>query len=231
MSADEHIRHIQHSPYTKFLVHLLLPAVAWTWIIWKYLLIDKQFTGAFGTLPLLLFPYVIIIYNWYTVFKSEGVSMNPTWGYCSNDDPPSHMKDNGVVNVLDIDCAMNNNTVISQQAQLIATRFYYINYVILFMIVIVYNNISHVFAKNKKLLKVIAIAAGLSIFGSVVSLFSNSGVYSMVIQRFATGFLNMNIAVVIMLLVYIFHRVYGTEDLFAKVDYTKALNRLRSLWS
>ena len=97
------------------------------------------------------------------------------------------------------------------------------------MIVIVYNNISHVFAKNKKLLKVIAIAAGLSIFGSVVSLFSNSGVYSMVIQRFATGFLNMNIAVVIMLLVYIFHRVYGTEDLFAKVDYTKAWNRLRSL--
>ncbi|MDP6771874.1 MAG: hypothetical protein QF704_14330, partial [Anaerolineales bacterium] len=86
--------------------------------------------------------------------------MNPTWGYCSNDEPPSHMKDNGVVNVLDVDCAVNNNTVIAQQAQLIATRFYYINYVILFVIVIVYDNISHVFAKNKKLLKVITLAAG-----------------------------------------------------------------------
>ena len=227
MPSTEYLRYIKD--YT--LIHFILffiPLLAWTWIIRKYLLIDKRFTGAFGTVPLLLFPYLIIIYNWYTVAKNKGVSMTPSWGYCNDVDPPSHMKDSGVVNVLDVECSVNDNDVAVQQGQLIANRFYYINYVILFVIVIVYNNISHVFDKNKRLLKIIALAAGLSMFGSIASLFSDAGVYSMFIQRFVAGFLNMNIAVVLMLLVYIFHRIYGAERLFANINYKKAWNSLRS---
>ena len=230
MPANEYLRYIKDYNLV-YSVMFLIPIAAWTWIVWEYLLIDKHFTGAFGTIPLLLFPYAIIIYNWYTVAKNKGISLTPAWGYCNNDEPPVHMKNNGVVNVLDVDCAMNDNVVAVQQGELIARRFYSINYVILFVIVIVYNNISHVFEKNKKLLKVIALAAGLSMFGSMVSLFSDSGVYSMFIQRFAAGFLNMNIAVVIMLLVYIFHRIYGAESLFARVDYRKAWKSLHFLWN
>ena len=230
MDTYEYIRYIKHYDLIISII-LLFPIVVWTWIIWKYLLIDKHYTGAFGTIPLLMFPYILILYNWYTVVRSKGLNLMSTWGYCNNVDPPPHIKKHGIVNILDVDCAMNDNKVAEQQGQLIANRFYYINYVILFVIVIVYNNISHVFAKNKKLLKIIALAAGLSIFGSIVSLFSDSGGYSMVIQRFVSGFLNMNIAVVIILLVYIFHRIYGKDSLFAiaKVDYKKAWNNLRSL--
>jgi len=230
MPSNEYLRYIKdYSLIYSFI--FLIPIAAWTWIIWEYLLIDKHFTGAFGTIPLLLFPYAITIYNWYTVAKIKGISLTPAWGYCNDDDPPTHMKNNGVINVLDVDCAINDDRVAVQQGELIARRFYYINYVILFVIVIVYNNISHIFDKNKKLLKVIAVAAGLSMFGTMVSLFSDSGAYSMFIQRFASGFLNMNIAVVIMLLVYIFHRIYGAESLFARVDYKKAWKILHFPWN
>jgi hypothetical protein len=208
MCPDDYIKIIEHSNSIKTLIHLIIPSLVWTLIVWNYLLIDKQFIGAFGTLPIILFPYLINIYNWYTVIKTEGISMSPRWGYCISDNTPEHMKRNGVVALLDVDCANNNNSVVIEQGEIIADRFYYINYIILFVIIIVYNTINHVF-KNKKVLKVIATAAGLSFFGSLSSMFSNSGMYSIIFQRFTTSFLNMNIAVVFFLLVYIFHRIYG----------------------
>ncbi len=213
---DKNVCLLYMSEYTVVLKHydvlnaiaIAFPIIVWTIIVGKYLLSEK-IPFLFITLPIILFPYIIAIYNWYVVvIKSWGISLIPTYGFCFRTNVSPTMKEKGVVGVVDSACMTNNDIVVTEQAKLMVDRFYYINYIILFVLVIAYNNIKHVFKRKNEFLKMVAITTGLSVFGAVAGIFSHYLVYSIFIQRLIIGFLNTNIAMLILLLLYIFNRVY-----------------------
>ena len=115
---------------------------------------------------------------------------------------------------LNMDCYNYQTNVVKSISSLLITRFYYINYVILLISLIIeplssfvkngfikYKSSQNIFKNRKILLKILSITSIFSLIGYLSPVFSNSGIFSIIIYRFIVVFLNINISLLLLILI------------------------------
>lgn len=185
-----------------------------TWlIIIKYVLLkDKtiQELPKWMVYSLVSIPFILSFFDLYNYYEFESIlSFPPTFGYCF-----SKNETNMSIGKLNMDCYNYQTNVVKSISSLLITRFYYINYVILLISLIIeplssfvkngfikYKSSQNIFKNRKILLKILSITSIFSLIGYLSPVFSNSGIFSIIIYRFIVVFLNINISLLLLILI------------------------------
>jgi hypothetical protein len=185
-----------------------------TWlIIIKYVILkDKtvQKLPKWMVYSLLSIPFAMSFFDLYNYYNFKTIlSFPPTFGYCF-----SKKETNMSIGTLNMDCNNYQTNVVKSISSLLITRFYYINYVILLISLIVeplssivkngfikYKSSQNIFKNREILLKILSITSMFSLIGYLSPVFSNSGIFSIIIYRFIVVFLNINISLLLLILI------------------------------
>jgi len=112
-----------------------------------------------------------------STFDPNSPSMPPGFGYCMNTKVKQKDAQRGVLAYWDYACEGSNEKFTSGSAKAMLDRFYYINYAIFLIVLLVFNSLSKVnILKNRFILTNIRMALFLGVIGCVLPLFA-SGFY------------------------------------------------------
>lgn len=186
--------------------------IIWLIIIKYVLLKDKtiQELPKLMVYSLLSIPFILSFFDLYNYYEFKSIlSFPPTFGYCF-----SKNETNMSIGKLNMDCSNYQTNVVKSISSLLITRFYYINYVILLISLIIeplssfvkngfikYKSSQNIFKNRKILLKILSITSIFSLIGYLSPVFSNSGIFSIIIYRFIVIFLNVNISLLLLILI------------------------------
>ena len=115
--------------------------------------------------------------KWTTEYEPGKPTLPPGFGYCMNTNIKQEDKAKGILAYWDYACEGSNEKFTTSAANALLTRFYYINYAIFLIVLLVYNTLSKVnILKNKFVLLNIRFALFLGIIGCILPVFA-SGFY------------------------------------------------------
>lgn len=189
----------------------VISLISWLVIIKRLLLKDRTINKLPRWMVYSLFsiPFALSFFDLYNYYNFKTIlSFPPTFGYCfsKNDTDIS-------IGKLNMNCNNYQRNVVKTISSLLITRFYYINYVILLISLIIeplssivkngfikYKSSQNIFKNHKILLKILSITSIFSLIGYLSPVFSNSGIFSIIIYRFIVVFLNINISLLLLIL-------------------------------
>lgn len=190
----------------------VISLVTWLFIIKFVLLKDRTIKELpkWMVYSLLSIPFVMSFFDLYNYYEFKSIlSFPPTFGYCF-----FKKETNMSIGTLNMDCNNYQTNVVKSISSLLITRFYYINYVILLISLIVeplssivkngfvkYKSSQNIFKNREILLKILSITSMFSLIGYLSPVFSNSGIFSIIIYRFIVVFLNINISLLLLILI------------------------------
>lgn len=189
----------------------VISLVTWLFIIKYVLLKDRTIKDLpkWMVYSLLSIPFVLSFFDLYNYYNFKTIlSYPPTFGYCF-----FKKETNVSIGKINMDCNNYQTNVVKSISSLLITRFYYINYVILLISLIIeplssivkngfikYKSSQNIFKNRKILLKILSITSIFSLIGYLSPVFSNSGIFSIIIYRFIVVFLNINISLLLLIL-------------------------------
>uniref|UniRef100_A0A6C0KG74 Uncharacterized protein n=1 Tax=viral metagenome TaxID=1070528 RepID=A0A6C0KG74_9ZZZZ len=190
---------------------LFIPLIIWLFII-KYFIWTKDvisFIPMNILLSILVIPFIVIIYNYYTLTIKNGTDSLPsTFGNCNDNNIPEAEKYKGVRYYYNLDCVSNNLQVTYNYAKLLNMRSYYINYIIFFMIMIISNPWIRFFKdtllKRPYIVQWLSLSMILNILCYIPTLLTNYTVESIGFYKIFSGLLNINLSLLILIMVVLY---------------------------
>ena len=162
-------------------------------------------------------PFLLSLYDLFNKSIYPNIlNYPPTYGYCF------HKKDTQYsVGKIDLSCFLFQNNVVKTLSSQLISRFYYINYTILLISLIIeplayvvskggfnkYVPVLNIFKTNTSLLKMLSITSIFSLIGYLAPIFSNSTTISMFIYKFIVVFLNINVSLLILIFLIIIYNI------------------------
>ncbi len=135
------------------------------------------------------------------IYDPTTPSLPPGFGYCMTTNIKKEDADNGVIAYWDYKCEGQNKKLITGGGMSLLNRFYYINYAIFLIVLLVYNALNKFNVLNNKFILLnIRVALLLGVLGCLIPVFAN-GFYlrSLWLTRTWSHLLSMN-AVCLMLI-------------------------------
>lgn len=187
---------------------LFIPLIIWIFII-KYFIWTKEvisFIPMHTLIPILVIPFIVVIYNYYTLLIKNGTDSLPsTFGNCNDDNISEAERYKGVRNYYNLDCISNNLQITYDYAKLLNTRSYYINYIIFFMIMIISNPWIRFFKdtliKRHYIVQWLSLSMILNILGYIPTLLTNYPIESISFYKIFSGLLNINLSLLILIMI------------------------------
>jgi len=106
-------------------------------------------------------------------FQPTNPSLPPGFGYCMTTKVKKEDAAKGVVSYWDYDCEDKNSTLIGSGMLSILNRFYYINYAIFLIVLLIYNAVVKVNVLNNKFVLLnIKVALLLGVIGCILPIFA-----------------------------------------------------------
>ena len=174
--------------------------------------IPKYFLYLIYSIPFLLSLYDLLNKSIYPNI----LNYPPTYGYCF------HKKETEFsVGKFDLNCFLFQNNVVKTLSSQLISRFYYINYTILLISLIIeplayvvskggfnkYVPVLNLFKTKKILLKILSITSIFSLIGYLAPIFSNSTTISMFIYKFIVVFLNINVSLLLLIFLVLIYNI------------------------
>ena len=175
-----------------------------------FIFIFRTFIIAF----LLLSPYIFVIWTiikaWYysNDVDFNKASMPPGWNPCLNTDIPESLSKKGVIGTIDYLCLSVQNTTLNAHIRALVDRFYYINYCLFLIVVMIFKNTRTSWQKSPFLANWIFISLMLGIMGSVMTCFNTTGIISQTLANLGSTLVVMNISAFGIVLFALLHAIY-----------------------
>ena len=188
-----------------FWIASALPLVLWIFLILKYYVKKGMYKDIHPyTNFFLLMPFIGIFFNIFLSVHDAGPTLPVNWGFCLSTKIPQQEKEKGVVGLYDYTCYQQQNELSYSYVETYINRLYYINYILLFLVIIIQSNfrkfVGKIKRKNSILLNLLCISALLGILGSLCPLFIESPIFTYIALRFFTSILWMSSAILIIFL-------------------------------
>ena len=189
-----------------FWVSSALPLLLWIFLILKYYIKKDMYKDIHAyTNIFLIMPFIGIFFNIFlSIHNSTAPTMPVDWGFCLSTDIPQEETEKGVVGLYDYTCYSQQIALAYSYVETYISRLYYINYILLFLVIIIQSNfrkfVGKIKRKNSILLNLLCISALLGILGSLCPLFIESPIFTYIALRFFTSILWMSSAILIIFL-------------------------------
>ena len=183
------------------------PLLLWIFLIFKYYFKRNMYRDVHPyTNVFLLMPFIGVFYNIYTsVYNSQAPTMPINWNFCLSTNVPPEAKKNGAVGFYNFSCYNRQSNLAYRYVETYINRMYYINYVLLFLVIIIQTNFANMVGKIKKkhstLLNLLCISALLGIVGSLCPLFSETPIFTYIALRFFSTILWMSSSILTIFLI------------------------------
>lgn len=162
-------------------------------------------------------PFLLSLYDLFnTSIYPNILNYPPTYGYCLHKDETDYS-----VGKFDLECFLFQNNVVKTLSSQFISRFYYINYIILLMSLLIeplsriisnggfikYIPVLNLFKTKKILLKLLSIISIFSLVGFMAPVFSNSNTISMFLYKFIVVFLNINVSLLFLVFLVLIYNI------------------------
>ena len=164
----------------------ILPLFLWTFLIDKYKLYNpKKNKSAY----LLWVPYIAIGFEIYTSWKAKGPTPPTHWNLCLSRKVAPKDKKKGVLGYIDYKCKREQNNTNNSLTKSESSRFYYVNYLLFFMVLIIQNFHSEIWRSptGKRLVNILCISVILEIVGVLPVLFIGQNIWSILLLRIGSS--------------------------------------------
>ena len=215
---NEYLTKINNVEYIN-LVFTVFSLSIWTLIIRFVIHNNKDIEMIHKPLLYLIYsiPFLLSLYDLFNKSIYPNIlNYPPTYGYCF------HKKDTDYsVGKFDLSCFLFQNNVVKTLSSQLISRFYYINYTILLISLIIeplayivsnggfnkYVPVLNLFKRKKILLKMLSITSIFSLIGYLAPIFSNSTTISMFIYKFIVVFLNINVSLLLLIFLVLIYNI------------------------
>ena len=135
-----------------FWIATAAPLLLWIFLIFKYYFKRDMYKDVHPyTNIFLLLPFVGVFYNIFTsVYNSEAPTMPINWDFCLSTNVPEEEKRKGAVGFYNFTCYNRQSNLAYRYVETYINRMYYINYILLFLVIIIQTNFSDMVSKIKK---------------------------------------------------------------------------------
>jgi len=109
-----------------------------------------------------------------STYDPTSASLPPGYGYCLSEKVKQEDREKGVVAYWNYKCESQNNDLTSNAGMALLNRFYYINYAIFLIVLLVYNAVTKFNVLNNKFILLnIRVALLLGVLGCLIPVFAN----------------------------------------------------------
>lgn len=215
---NKHLEEVKNVKYINLFFTLFSLSI-WSLIIKNILLNNKDIEKIPKLVMYFVYsiPYLIIVNDIVNTIQFPNIlNYPPTFGYCFHKD-----ENETSVGKIDLDCFLFQNKLVKTLSLQLMNRFYYINYTILLLSLIIeplkfvvgksgyskYIPGLNLFKKNKILLKILSITSMFSLIGYLAPVFSNNTTISIFFYKFITAFLNINVSLLIIVFLVLVYNI------------------------
>ena len=210
MPIDQYIKTVKYGNIYVNLLSRIFPLILWGFFIYKYYY--PYYKKCKDCSPIFLFLLVLpfsaifieLILDPKIIF-SDKTQVPALWGYCFDLLLLKKKEHKGVLGVWNYNCGGNQTNAVQTIATALQNKFYYLNFA-LFLLILIYDNLSKAF--NKKMeshhILFIAIALFCGTIGAVPRSYTSGYVWSLMTMMMFGTILNMNIAAFLIVLYTLF---------------------------
>lgn len=199
---NDYIRELPFGQYIMPVTHFLTLLV-WIYISYTFV-INKNMQNKYSYINLiLLIPVFIICYNSYNLLVDDGFPSQ--WPFCLKKDLNINQTQEHVIGIYDLHCDRQKNIYTDSIKNKIINSFYYINYILFMIVLLVHNNIQKK-VESTEILQIISLAVLLGVLGTTLYNFSDYPSATILFYNIQSALLTMNITLLIIVLV-----VFGTK--------------------
>jgi len=198
----------------------LIPLVVWTFILVRvYGAPYRPKSTSLGVLLVFFLPYIMAAGSIYRSWSANDpydhsfenslslASLPPGWGYCFSKKVNDEERKKGIVGKYDYKCHGVNMNITYTMATDMLTRFYYVNYALLLLVITFYNNLSKRIFSSRYVLVCTSLSLLLGTLGTSVALFATYLSRSVWFGNVMAVLLTMNISCFVLLIHAIFARM------------------------
>jgi hypothetical protein len=199
----------------------LVPLIAWTWVIHR--IYSSSYAPSFsqaGIAIIFAAPYLVVLVNLYKSWAApvgpykrsfmsslSQASLPPGWGYCFTNKVTEEEKKKGILGKYDYKCHGTNMNITYAMLRDMLTRFYYVNYALLLLVITFYNNLSKRIFTDRYVLVCTSLSLLFGVLGVSTSLFATYLSRSVWYANVMSVVLTMNISGLALLIHAIFTRM------------------------
>ena len=159
-----------------------IPLLLWIFLIDKYKLYNpKKNKIAY----LLWIPFITTFYDIYTSWKAKGSTPPSHWNLCLSRKVAPEEKKKGVLAYMDYSCYREQGDLNNVLTKAIGSRFYYVNYLLFFMVLIIQNYHQEIWytITGKRLVNILCISVIIQLIGVLPVLVVGENIWSIAILR------------------------------------------------
>jgi len=183
-----------------FWFSLIMPLFLWSFFLYKFfdysdkvINFNNHHNSATSSMLIFfaLFPFLFVLKTMINIFYNEKRSAFP-WSAClSTENIPKKLKENGVIATYDYECEEIQQNLIHSTINSLVNRFYYINYGLFLLVIMIYNNTKKQIFNDKMLANWSLICLFLGILGTTLVTLDDFLFISIMFIRFGATLLTM----------------------------------------
>jgi|TARA_B110000037_G_scaffold44514_1_gene54689 hypothetical protein len=197
MLNEKYIKHVTYG-FEIFWLPVALPLILWTFFIWRFSnIFEKNNSFSFSSIFQIIMwclPYVYVTTAFYRIWIRNENNDSFPWSSCLSLDVSKEQTEKGILGTYDYKCQIVQDRILKNNINSLVKRFYFINYGLFLIVIMIYNNTKKKIFKDVLLADWSLICLFLGLLTTTLITFDDFNFISIMFLRAATTNLVMGCA-------------------------------------